>query len=309
MCADGRWNDTASRQHSPETQNDFKQDFIFHQPVYKVCAWLIYLMKAQSEVAFGLDYLGLISPTIEGVHYADIAATSAMDESDLLNDPVLSDLLEWDKDPGSNSFQETNILSQALPSFELLERGTENGRAAAADTNDSEDNFDLMSSFVNNHMSSNPLEFHPLGIQATATSDSKQMISNKSSNKTQQQNDKGSVGNLPPFELFGAPIELRTSFIQAQRAMGLPVLHDTNTEHFGAVVNGFHPQYHSNIQFIDNRTTSTQCKRQRAFREQRRSQRVSSLIDELKVKMARENWKINDDTNRRRDNKFQTLSS
>jgi hypothetical protein len=125
----------------------------------------------------------------------------------------------------------------------------------------------------------------------------------------------------PPFHIFDAPVELRQSFIQAQRSHGLPVLEDDNSYHFGMTVNGFHPQRSLDEPFlyklltangrplpdpvpvIDARHADAGSKRLKNAKEQKRAHRISELIDQLRVKMEKGGWKVGIKS------KFLTLSS
>lgn len=129
--------------------------------------------------------------------------------------------------------------------------------------------------------------------------------------------------DLPPFLLFDAPIELRANFIQSQRQHGIPTMEDNNSLHYGMVVNGFHPQHRQvldpanvpsrgpvstatlaeQVRLIDGRHGDVGSKRVKNAREQKRTQKITDLIDELRVKMERGGWKVG------LKSKFHTLSS
>ena len=138
-------------------------------------------------------------------------------------------------------------------------------------------------------------------------------------------------GTLPPFYLFDAPIELRANFMQNQRRLGLPIQHDPNSYHYGETVNGFHPhQYQlpfganssnaavsaasgnvlrpANLpppQLIDARhgnhrkTKGGQVKNER---EQKRAQKITELIEQLRLQMEDGGWQVE------ARSKFHTLS-
>jgi hypothetical protein len=135
-----------------------------------------------------------------------------------------------------------------------------------------------------------------------------------------------SQGDLPPFLLFDAPIELRANFIQSQRQHGMTPMQDNNSLHYGMAVNGLHPQQSLNTQtpdfsctfpratistshssnkvrLIDGRHGNVGSKRVKNAREQKRTQKITDLIDELRVKMERGGWKVG------LKSKFHTLSS
>lgn len=134
----------------------------------------------------------------------------------------------------------------------------------------------------------------------------------------------------PPFYLFDAPVELRVNFMQSQRLHGLPVTEDNNSYHYGVAVNGFHPQLNaqlnpatgamtsasggssssggsqnhcSSVQLVDARHSNRKAGRIKNEREQRRAQKITELIDQLREKMETGGWKVEVKS------KFHTLSS
>jgi len=126
----------------------------------------------------------------------------------------------------------------------------------------------------------------------------------------------GSSGSKPPpFYLFDAPVELRTNFMANQRKLGLPVEHDPNSYHFGESVKGFHPQQVMNqqqlnamvsnsgqvnripdapVQLIDARHGGVRSAsgRVKNEREQKRAQKITELIEQLRQDMEKEGWKV-----------------
>lgn len=122
------------------------------------------------------------------------------------------------------------------------------------------------------------------------------------STNPQPQNPPPPQSSLPPFLLFDAPMELRANFVQSQRAHGMPVLEDNNSYHYGMVVNGFHPQS-SNIHLLDGRHMESGNKRVKNAKEQKRAQQITHLIDQLRIKMEKDGWKVG------LKSKFHTLSS
>ena len=141
------------------------------------------------------------------------------------------------------------------------------------------------------------------------------------SNAQRPSSQKPSQENPPPFYLFDAPIELRANFMQSQRKLGIPITHDCNSYHYGETVKGFHPQLALNnanshtipqnptmraapVQLIDarhgNRPGSGRIKNER---EQKRAQKITELIDQLRVNMENGGWKVE------MRSKFHTLSS
>jgi hypothetical protein len=114
--------------------------------------------------------------------------------------------------------------------------------------------------------------------------------------------------NAPPFLLFDAPVELRHNFIQSQRALGIPVLQDNNSYHFGLAVNGYHPQHSDNDnshvpKLIDGRHGDIGSKRLKNAKEQKRAQRITDLIEELRIQMEHDGWQVG------MKSKLHTLSS
>jgi hypothetical protein len=108
--------------------------------------------------------------------------------------------------------------------------------------------------------------------------------------------------------LFDAPVELRHNFIQSQRALGIPVLQDNNSYHFGLAVNGYHPQHSDNDnshvpKLIDGRHGDIGSKRLKNAKEQKRAQRITDLIEELRIQMEHDGWQVG------MKSKLHTLSS
>jgi len=119
----------------------------------------------------------------------------------------------------------------------------------------------------------------------------------------------------PPFYLFDAPIELRANFMQNQRKLGLPIQHDPNSYHYGETVKGFHPQSLMNQQQMNALATNTQANqipdapvqlidarhgnlrssfsgRVKNEREQKRAQKITELIDQLRIDMEKGGCKV-----------------
>jgi hypothetical protein len=160
-----------------------------------------------------------------------------------------------------------------------------------------------------------------------------QQLQASQSQQQQQQQNTGNNGTQaatttppPPFYLFDAPVELRLNFMQSQRMHGLPVTEDSNSYHYGVAVNGFHPQltgqpnsvtgagltnhstgshnhFSSSVQLVDARHGSRKAGRIKNEREQRRAQKITELIDQLREKMEKGGWKVEVKS------KFHTLSS
>lgn len=96
----------------------------------------------------------------------------------------------------------------------------------------------------------------------------------------------------PPFLLFDAPIELRANFMASQRAHGFPILDDNNA---------FHYQHHPplsqqmvapDVHLVDGRHGGIRNKRVKNEREQKRTQKITDLIDQLRGKMEEGGWKV-----------------
>lgn len=127
----------------------------------------------------------------------------------------------------------------------------------------------------------------------------------------------------PPFLLFDAPVELRANFMNAQRSHGMPTMQDNNAYHYGMAVNGFHPQdllnpstravsvseagssatNNTNVRLIDGRHGNQGMKRLKNVKEQKRAQRITDLIEQLREKMEQDGWNVG------MKSKFHTLSS
>ena len=115
----------------------------------------------------------------------------------------------------------------------------------------------------------------------------------------------------PPFHLFGAPCELRYNFIQSQKQHDLPIWQDNNSYHYGMSVNGFHPQLNAmenppvlidarhtivnaggkNERGTDANQRASSCK-ERNEKEQRRAQKITELIERLRLSMVDGGWKV-----------------
>jgi hypothetical protein len=155
-----------------------------------------------------------------------------------------------------------------------------------------------------------------------AKSSSKHGVTRKASKSASSKGTSSSRQKPPPFYLFDAPIELRANFMQSQRKLGIPVTHDCNSYHYGETVKGFHPQSLTmdnnnpgcdiqqgaapvHVQLIDarhggNRRGTGRVKNER---EQKRAQKITELIEQLRVNMENGGWKVE------MRSKFHTLSS
>ena len=107
----------------------------------------------------------------------------------------------------------------------------------------------------------------------------------------------------PPFLLFDAPVELRANFMQSQRAHGLPVLQDNNSYHYNMATTAATPFHPMNLKLIDARHGQAGRKREKNAKEQKRAQQITTLIEELRLRMEKDGWKVE------LKSKFHTLSS
>jgi hypothetical protein len=118
--------------------------------------------------------------------------------------------------------------------------------------------------------------------------------------------------DAPPFLLFDAPCELRQNFMQSQRMLNLPVHQDGNSYHYGMAVNGFHPQLNVatdpirplsrdqpilppgvNVKLLDSRHKKKRgVGTERNEREQKRAQKITELIEQIRVSMEDGGWKV-----------------
>jgi len=113
-----------------------------------------------------------------------------------------------------------------------------------------------------------------------------------------------------PILLFDAPCELRLNFLQYQR---LQASQDQNLYQYGMAVNGFHPQLNAQ----DNPPVSSNSKhrgsnskkggkdsaKERNEREQKRAQKITELIESLRMSMVKGGWKVE------MKSKYHTLST
>lgn len=118
--------------------------------------------------------------------------------------------------------------------------------------------------------------------------------------------------DAPPFLLFDAPCELRQNFMQSQRMLNLPVHQDGNSYHYGMAVNGFHPQLNVatdpirplsrdqpilppgvNVKLLDSRHKKKRgVGTERNEREQKRAQKITELIEQIRLSMEDGGWKV-----------------
>lgn len=155
---------------------------------------------------------------------------------------------------------------------------------------------------------------------------------NKKKKSTQAKGmDSGDANRtLPPFYLFDAPVELRHNFIQAQQAMNMPPLKDSNTVHYNlaskrigdinqlynnGMINATLPHVGSTsngdlvspdgnkVDLLDARLRKTKKGNERNEREQQRAAKITELIDKLRTTMVQGGWKVE------MKSKYQTLST
>jgi len=132
-------------------------------------------------------------------------------------------------------------------------------------------------------------------ISKTTVSRKKNKVGKKSSNQS-----------TPPFYLFDAPCELRCNFNQSQIMHNMPLWRDNNSYHYGMAVNGFHPRLNAQENppvLIDARHKAKKAGKERNEREQRRAQKITELIESLRLSMVKGGWKVE------MKSKFHTLSS
>lgn len=152
---------------------------------------------------------------------------------------------------------------------------------------------------------------------------------NSVSKTSKQGKGHSNASTAPPFYLFDAPCELRTNFIQAQQLNNITVVQDNNAYHYGMAVNGFHPQLNAqanpsiqpttkisngsgtsptspdHVVLLDGRhKNKIRQGNERNEREQQRAQKITELIDRLRMTMVNGGWKKNE-----MKSKYQTLST
>jgi len=164
-----------------------------------------------------------------------------------------------------------------------------------------------------NNVASKPISNRPTGKPQSTTNNV--FLSSTTQNPANIQ----SQHQLPPFHLFGAPCELRYNFIQSRKQHDLPIWKDNNSLHYGMAVNGFHPQLNAMDNppvLIDGRHTggklgnkgtdaaqrASSCK-ERNEKEQRRAQKITELIEKLRISMVEGGWKVE------MKSKYHTLST
>jgi hypothetical protein len=240
----------------------------------------------------------------------------------------------------SQAITNSNVANVAASLAASLHQPPNHGASSSVSSSQSQQ---ILSSLATNFMlarnSSNAVAAHPgpvTGVQQTVpTSNSGTRTSPKhttirASKKSKKNKKSGSSSSSrpsrqqtqpPPFYLFDAPIELRANFIQNQRRLGIPVQHDCNSYHYGEAVKGFHPQHllseqHGNkpsqrhrtprVQLIDARhAVHRNSGRAKNEREQKRAQKITELIDQLRVNMEQGGWQVE----LKSKSKYHTLSS
>jgi hypothetical protein len=135
--------------------------------------------------------------------------------------------------------------------------------------------------------------------QAALSAPSQQSRAKRGTNvEVSAQSSSSDPSSIPPFLLFDAPIELRANFIASQRAHGIPTMEDNNSFHYQQQASGGP----CDVRLIDGRHGDVGNKRVKNAREQKRTQKITDLIDQLRDKMERGGWKVG------MKSKFHTLS-
>jgi hypothetical protein len=206
----------------------------------------------------------------------------------------------------------------------LLQQQSDTTSSAASSTQQYQ-NQNLLSSLATNYRlaqqtsaaSNNNNNSGPPAPTPARTAPKRKSRAQKSSTQNSRSASSKKNNKAPPFLLFDAPLELRTSFNQNQRRLGMPVTNDCNSYHYGESVKGFHPQNLGStdggsfnrklatmVKLIDGRhapqATSGRIKNER---EQKRAQKITDLIDQLGDIMKEGGWKIETKS------KYHTLSS
>jgi len=171
---------------------------------------------------------------------------------------------------------------------------------------------------------SRPVGTHVLvpiaSMQKPTTVASSSSMNNNQQGLTGISTTQQSTKSVPPFYLFDAPCELRTNFIASQRMHNLPISEDNNSFHYGMAVNGFHPQLNAQVnpvlplpgvtlppgtvQLVDARSKKNRkTGKERNEREQKRAQKITELIEKLRISMERGGWKVE------MKSKYHTLST
>lgn len=150
-------------------------------------------------------------------------------------------------------------------------------------------------------------------------SPSNQTSQSKSQSKYNNITPKINSGQLPPFYLFDAPIELRHNFTQAQQAMNIPPLKDSNSFHYNLAskikasndlpfessddVDDVTSPDGNMVELLDARQKKNSKGSERNEREQQRAQKITELIDKLRMTIVQGGWKVE------MKSKYQTLST
>ena len=154
------------------------------------------------------------------------------------------------------------------------------------------------------------------GVATTATTSTHAAAAATAVPSTSQRQQQQPQADLPPFLLFDAPIELRANFEAAQRALGLPTMQDNNSMHYGLAGTAAatlpspplysavpqqqqqpqhhqqHHHLHHHVRLIDGRHGNVRNKRVKNEREQKRTQKITDLIDHLRDKMEHGGWRV-----------------
>lgn len=156
-----------------------------------------------------------------------------------------------------------------------------------------------------------PTVLPPVPVAAPEQSPSLAQAAKKPAKAPKSKKSSKTTSNAtPPFLLFDAPCELRANFMQTQRLLNLPVHQDNNSYHYGLIVNGFHPQLNASmdpsllplspeadIKLIDSRNIRHSKKgraegKERNEREQKRAQKITDLIEQIRLSIEDGGWKV-----------------
>eukprot|EP00980_Cylindrotheca_fusiformis_P030905 scaffold25619_cov137-Cylindrotheca_fusiformis.AAC.2 len=212
--------------------------------------------------------------------------------------------------PSSSSYNQSQNLSSLAANF-MLAHNNPDAAAGAPHQAQADAVQQQQQQHVQNTNSANRISPNPSSSGVSSLS------ANSGSNPSSTSRRSRRPTQPPPFYLFDAPIELRANFIQNQRRLGLPVQNDCNSYHYGEAVKGFHPQdlneggNNGSSQLQKNRVKLISARhgsrpntgRAKNEREQRRAQKITDLIDQLRSNMEEGGWKLE------LKSKYHTLSS
>ncbi|GKY92835.1 hypothetical protein MPSEU_000253100 [Mayamaea pseudoterrestris] len=115
---------------------------------------------------------------------------------------------------------------------------------------------------------------------------------------------------LAPLFSVDASAELRANFLSSQQTAGVTgtpsqMLQDFQQYPFGIAVNGFHPQHNMGLPqpLLGNLRMANTKNNTKNVKEQRRAQKITTLIENLRMKMEKDGWQVG-----LNKSKFNTLS-